>query len=1495
MAPNRRKGSARAAAAAAAVQQQWNIGDLVLAKMKGFPAWPAMISEPEKWGFSSDRKKLLVYFYGTKQIFESLVVDSIDNHTIGSSCAFCNHADIEAFTEEKKKSLLIKRQGKGADFVRAVEEIIDVYESLKKQNLARAISNDGEDEDNVSDQVHLEDSRIDCFGKPVEPSLSPSPNHELESASVTQCGDKVNVDDNPGTLLNCGNHYKTAVVDDSAKKKSILDELRQIPLSSMPTTRKRARDSLIPSSVTKSAPSRRRSRSSLANNPCESQKSSTKLDAKLKVGCSASSMLQEEPTPKEQVVVREHLETCSAEASPDSTRAPLDDNLAVNTDGTNLGDVNVLEFSGKLECSDNDTVSNTVAEGDARLSSKVEIPLNTLEFKARRKYYRKQVSSARACDEMDKKMDDLQAEGGSLSHSTNSQNGATEKFSNANGDEHLPLVKRARVRMGKPSMEEENLKECVGSKVKLGNLDTSNGHYGSNSFSSPVKNCPLQNGSSKRSSPVAMEFARFSTNGSSHNNTGSDLLSCKRNKHHLMLDVEAALPPSKRLHRALEAMSANAAEAAIDCPQAPIKTEIKSSDCLSSSTENAHSGDASVRFPVKTLPMQTSCAAAFDSSICGLSSSSTSQNLVACRLTSSEAKHDDINPGKVLNPLETSSLEIGTGSCYHSPFSSKITSTVQSSSLELVEKHCSEHGPNNSFSSAVEENDRSQLDKECTYSEVARVSPQANNTCNSQQLTCLSPSSGAATAVSITTTMCTASEIDGTAAGSDIVNVDSASDMNGIPSVSSATNVSSATTICSLPSDLDGAAAASVTTNFSSSVNCTSMATLSSSQFEQTSRGRDMQNITLDAKQTPKDRSILSKLAPIKDLIAAAQAKRFLSRSTSMCDSVIDGKIAPDAVVSPTLINKEDSSGRGSPSNPMFYQRPASDDGTCHLQNGSRTPLDGSSRKGFSKYMNHSEANAARRCFESLLCTLSRTKDSIGRATRLAIDCAKYGIAGEVIDILLQYLEKESSLHRRVDLFFLVDSITQCSRCQKGGPGDVYPSLVQAVLPRLLSAAAPPGNAASENRRQCLKVLRLWLERRTLPEFTVRHHIRELEYGNEASLSISYSRRPPRTERPLNDPVREMEGMLVDEYGSNASFQLPQFLNTRILEDDEGSASDDKGFEAVTPDRNAEVDCEKGTTPLSAEKHCHVLEEVDGELEMEDVAPPCGLEASQSTCHVKGAELVSNCNHKCEQNNLFSFAPPLPEDRPPSPPPLPSSPPPVPQLCSGKAPHPLAASTAVDNTDFGSSYNTQNQLLRPISQQPNSMHCSSSLSESSTFYSQGYVGHLQQIPQLACTSSSSYINLGGSQPAVPVGNNSQSIVNIPPGNKIYHLQPPPPVVSNQFSYIQAQPQHRPQAPGNQSSYSDRYHAHDNQRGFIPIDVSDRSAFYPSVHAGSIGLTPDKVEAPHAPSALYGPQLDPSSAPCQDWSYLPRTSGYSLSASRQSLENPVSAPAYWRAR
>jgi hypothetical protein len=36
------------------------------------------------------------------------------------------------------------------------------------------------------------------------------------------------------------------------------------------------------------------------------------------------------------------------------------------------------------------------------------------------------------------------------------------------------------------------------------------------------------------------------------------------------------------------------------------------------------------------------------------------------------------------------------------------------------------------------------------------------------------------------------------------------------------------------------------------------------------------------------------------------------------------------------------------------------------------------------------------------------------------------------MDVIIEHLEKESNLYKRVDLFFLVDSIIQCCRNQKG-------------------------------------------------------------------------------------------------------------------------------------------------------------------------------------------------------------------------------------------------------------------------------------------------------------------------------------------------------------------------------------------------------------------------------------------------------------------------------
>lgn len=64
-----------------------------------------------------------------------------------------------------------------------------------------------------------------------------------------------------------------------------------------------------------------------------------------------------------------------------------------------------------------------------------------------------------------------------------------------------------------------------------------------------------------------------------------------------------------------------------------------------------------------------------------------------------------------------------------------------------------------------------------------------------------------------------------------------------------------------------------------------------------------------------------------------------------------------------------------------------------------------------------------------------------------------------------------------------------------------------------------------------LQVLRLWLERKILPESVLRRYMDDIGVSND-DITVSFSfRRPSRAERAVDDPIREMEGMLVDEYG----------------------------------------------------------------------------------------------------------------------------------------------------------------------------------------------------------------------------------------------------------------------------------------------------------------------------------------------------------------------------
>jgi hypothetical protein len=331
--------------------------------------------------------------------------------------AFCNYADLEAFTEEKKKTLLSRRQGKGADFVRAVEEIVSIYEDLKKQNEtvpmadAQYLSNEASDNEDLDQKQNTSDVDISSAVHDQIQCIANSESDEpMENAS------------------------------------SILEDLRQACFSTSVTTKKRNRELQL------QGPNKR---------------------TRLQQNSTSSRSIEDDQT--------------------DSKR------------NCNIFDPSKTEVS---ECGSG--TSSGVGTGAC------DLPPTMVCFKRKRRPNRKRASTGVECSDKDNNKGGISDSVRStsslakdnnesaevLSDSPNSQNNEVNK---SDGDEHLPLVKRARVRMERSLVEE--------------------------SRSNPN---PKSNGD--------LDFFTVKTNGY----------------------VEAALPPSKRLHRALEAMSANVAEARED-------------------------------------------------------------------------------------------------------------------------------------------------------------------------------------------------------------------------------------------------------------------------------------------------------------------------------------------------------------------------------------------------------------------------------------------------------------------------------------------------------------------------------------------------------------------------------------------------------------------------------------------------------------------------------------------------------------------------------------------------------------------------------------------------------------------------------------------------------------------------------------------------------------------------------------------------------------------
>lgn len=1417
MAPSRRKGTSKAAAAAAAACRQWKVGDLVLAKVKGFPAWPATVSEPEKWGYSRDRKKVLVYFFGTQQI------------------AFCNPVDVEAFTEDKKQSLFVKRRGKGADFIRAVHEIIDCFEKLKTE---RPVNGSSTDEVAVrSDDVVVELTKTHLEGEAL---------NTLESSSKENPGDESEPDFENEAGAVAAKHdvsHDGEMLSVDPTSVEIMDE----PATKTYSTRRkivggRSRNGAM---ERRGAPSARRLRSSLrvdpevlhncllssgphsmnagygANTVRDRSARSNKMDGKSSDGLDRNNM--EQPA---------FVSNGSTEES-DSEIATVDSGSFSLNEGSSVESGCKPVYRCAVQC-----------ESEVELSQRLEFQSSAVILKKKRKPNRKRLHTD--LTESSTGLDKDTAPEMLTARTTDVLPGDPVKFDEKSskelkedGDEHLPLVKRARVRMGRSAPEGEVLDNEVLNDAKspgasdksLEQVHEGDGSCLQNSIciksdsydSSPSKKC-----SSKR--PPFWEV-RKQFGGS--------------------LDGESALPPSKRLHRALEAMSAYAADDDKQDVDALGKMKTSINGYCSSAKEVCSELSGGIELennsdvgrtggPASALQEDATIVASAEVLVAqeGLEHLSEMPALTAPLACDSSAKVScedkcDVSDAVIQTPQKVES----SNDCLCSTSVAHSANAKSDGELQVTFKcECPSPGPimtsdENCENEAAEESAKHPEDP------ISEVSGKSADCGSNDEVITSSPEKG------------------------------------GIMGLGSAeAECGKNNKLCQLSLDV------SIQDNEES--------------INMKAAGSASKNISAASSSSP------------EKVVDVSVKELHMSGLSSASDDQFGDKAFSTTLSSSSLTDGMDSFGRASTPNTLTCNM-STVDSTRHVNAGSFSPLPhqlhDKPRTG-GKLSSRGEANVALGSFEATLGLLTRTKESIGRATRVALDCAKFGVASKVVEIVAQKLENESSLHRRVDLFFLVDSIAQFSRGLKGHIGGIYPSAIQGVLPRLISAAAPPGSSSQENRRQCLKVLRVWQERKILPESAIRPYIRELESFCGSSLSRGFSRRPMRTERPFDDPIREMEGMQVDEYGSNSSFQLPGFRMPAMLKDEEVSDSDGESFEAVTPEHPAgKPNGEEAI--LSSEKHKHILEDVDGELEMEDVSPVCEGEIA-SISYTVGTD-SAQISRRDDRNSFGApFHPPLPKDGPPSSPPLPTSPPPPPPSLPSVMPASSSilnsAPSIVQSKISMGSQNIKDNLQETVFQQctvaqvhpavSDAIHCRPS--DSREIHAEG--------PLKVLDSASSHPSSNGAVSHPPFGLSNG--VQPPDGasGKGFHLRPPHPAPSNQFSYVQADQRRDLATP-----YSNVLHMQNADNRSFP---RDRNGMKSARHEiGESWMVPSHYSGPCFPDGSRGhytagsyPVPHEPPLPSHKWGYPPRAMNRrEIFTHRPPPELPIPVtsrgPGFWRPR
>ncbi|CAA0806690.1 ENHANCER OF AG-4 protein 2 [Striga hermonthica] len=1141
MAPGRKRG-----AKGLKTKTELSLGDLVLAKVKGFPAWPAKISRPEDWKHAPDPKKFFVHFFGTNEI------------------AFVAPADIQAFTSEIKNKLSARCQGKTAgNFVQAVKEISEEFDVLQRNKLS------GRREDNNAENIASEAHSAD----PVEDdALEVSADDEIDREEP-KCKLEINGLSDQGSGI--GRAQRKGEMDfQDVKPCSSHDIDRSPPPYISPGKKSKLSanpSNLLKNSVLGSTPSRHASLKEEASHKVKAEGGCSD-GGRSEFADSRKSKLSKGPKRKQEELLRNSGSIKSPENTGDGMQIKYASggNMKVSSaDNSRLGS----DLGGSTKVKKLKEKKHPMAV-DGRLDSSEE-------------HYEVNPSKKMKLQRDHGKLTSRTVEAPSpaqISKSADTVDGAQMLRAKTSRKADLISPVDQYTKLDKPKYKQL----ASGGKVENHQpprVDTINNLP--NQSAAEDDPCLAKRDSVAEGMMSTSALVSENLNGDSASNKNG---SGNPNK---VRSSGMQLPKKRRAVRICD-------DDDDELPKTPVHGGVPQGQKISANPLISESKNKTVKRDegyAKDRPVLRNS---------GIIDDALKKRALSSRL-----------PNKTSSPVAEKGIENRTREAsaeYLSPNQRKVE-TGKMSSVEA--KSALDSSQSVSVVKPLVEPHKKHLSKTPVV--------------NSQKKVPSGASRGIATAA------------DGSSIKQPTIernNPTSPGEKKSTPPLSGSQINDSLFSV----GDLDG-----------------NVSALS-----------ERLNVGSDSKTSFSVNSKISdSVTSMKHLIAAAQARKKQANSQS---SYLNHHqlVFPDSDMSPspnpgTLLVESNKAlhldvERLQPNPPSDVRQFSSVNENEKDELQERRVSSGRQATG-SSLSGDTEAAVARDAFEGMIETLSRTKESIGRATRLAIDCAKYGIANEVVELLIHKLESESSFHRRVDLFFLVDSITQCSHSQKGIAGASYLPIIQAALPRLIRAAAPSGTGAHENRRQCHKVLRLWFERKIFPESALRRHMDDIGAMNgETSTGIS-QRRPSRAERAFDDPIRDIEGMLVDEYGSNATFQLSGLLPSHLFDEEEENEENIQTGHKEVPDTSPSErtlgDPENSNVTPSDRRHC-ILEDVDGELEMEDVSAQPKDEVPFSRNSKSSDGLFPSVSIASEFLPSPEGSPPLPPGSPPATPPLPTSPPPPP-------------------------------------------------------------------------------------------------------------------------------------------------------------------------------------------------------------------------------------------